>query len=121
MVLHNMEEILKDEQNNQEYIIPSTDDSFKKEMEKVVPDSPSAFHRGSVMGSRAGSLLSLTSFTDTSSFANKENISKTGNEMIQSYSSNSRPTSSTQDIVESLNSQKEQRVEREHTFSTVKR
>ena len=96
MVLRNIEEILKDEQIKQEYIIPSTDESFKKEMEKVIPDSPSVFHRGSVMGSRAGSLLSLTSFTDTSSFANKENIIKTGNDMNLSHSSNSRPASSTQ-------------------------
>ena len=77
-ILNVIDKVIKDDPN---YLKNSKHEAMGKGMlEKIEEDdtlgTPAQSRRGSRMGSRAGSIMSLASFTDTSSCNNKENISE---------------------------------------------
>ena len=77
-ILTVMDKVIKDDPN---YLQSEKHEAMGKGMlEKIEEDdtlgTPAQSRRGSRMGSRAGSIMSLASFTETSSCHNKENLSE---------------------------------------------
>ena len=82
-ILDVIDKIIRDDPNYSQNTKQNAINMLEKIEEDDTLGTPLQSRKGSVMGSRAGSVMSLASFTDTSSCHNKENVFEKVNRPIK--------------------------------------